>query len=143
MLSNFFKFIVIVIFGSFTSCFPDHITTNIFKVVNLSDKPIYVEITANPAGNETKMFNKEFLLYPNVWRGHFQNKPSRYYSQEKFFKKYPILKFVIKEYDEENEQPTDSILEIIELNSVQFFHIHRSLYYPMPARDKAIIEQYK
>lgn len=114
--------------------------TNLFSVVNNSDKPIFVEITAYSAMGKQYSIDKTILLYPDEWWRHYDYW-TYYYPDELFW--FPKIKFVIKACNEDMTCNNDSIIENIELNNEQFFHIHRCLYYPISDQDRSIFEQYK
>lgn len=127
----------------FSGCFATDESQNIIQVVNVGDYPIYVEVTSEGIEGKHYYIYNDFPLFPGE-TSHYQGCLDWLMSKTEFFSKYcQKLKFVIMACDEDLKCDPDSVLEVIELNQEQFFHLHQCLYYPVPEHDRAIIERYK
>ncbi|MBD5267560.1 MAG: hypothetical protein HDS41_05175 [Bacteroides sp.] len=135
--------VIIGIMCTLSGCFPTDESQNIIQVVNVGDYPVYIDVTSENVENDYSYINECFPLLPNeTW--HYQGYLDWLMSKTEFFSRYcHKMKFVIMACDEGLKCNPDSILEVIELNQEQLFHLHQCLYYPVPEHDRAIIERYK
>lgn len=141
MLQVIRLFVVGIMVLMVAGCDSSDTRINIITVRNVGDTPFYVEITAENVVDAKKSLNLSFPVSPGYETSYYDEE--WFMSKNERFRNCPKIKFVIMACNDDLSCNEEVVIEVIEMNQEQFFHLHQSLYYPLSDHDRSVLEQYK